>query len=54
MIGMFHDRRLLQGLVNSFFVGVIVSALSVVVGTCNAFLFERRRLSGSRARSTCS
>ena len=42
MIGMFHDRRLLQGLVNSFIVGVIVSALSVAVGTCNAFLFERR------------
>ena len=42
MIGMFHDRRLLQGLVNSFFVGVVVSALSVAVGTCNAFLFERR------------
>ena len=42
MIGMFHDRRLLQGLMNSFFVGVVVSALSVAVGTCNAFLFERR------------
>jgi spermidine/putrescine transport system permease protein len=42
MIGMFHDRRLLQGLTNSFVVGVIVSVLSVAVGTCNAFLFERR------------
>jgi spermidine/putrescine transport system permease protein len=42
MIGMFHDRRLLQGLMNSFLVGVVVSGLSVAVGTCNAFLFERR------------
>ena len=41
-IGMFHDRRLLQGLLNSFIVGVVVSGLSVAVGTCNAFLFERR------------
>lgn len=42
MIGMFHDRRLLRGLMNSLYIGVIVSALSVVAGTCNAFLFERR------------
>jgi len=41
-IGMFHDRRIMQGLVNSVIVGVAVSALSVAVGTCNAFLFERR------------
>ena len=41
-IGMFHDRRLLQGLLNSYIVGVVVSGLSVAVGTCNAFLFERR------------
>jgi spermidine/putrescine transport system permease protein len=38
---MFHDRRLLQGLGNSFYIGIIVSVLSVAFGTSNAFLFER-------------
>ena len=52
MIGMFHDRRLLQGLMNSFIVGAIVSALSVAVGTCTAFLFERRDFRG-KGRSIC-
>jgi spermidine/putrescine transport system permease protein len=42
MIGMFHDRRLLRGLGNSIYIGVIVSAMSVAAGTCNAFLFERK------------
>ena len=41
-LGMFHDARLLRGLSNSLYIGVIVSALSVAAGTCNAFLFERR------------
>lgn len=41
-LGMFHDKRLLQGLYNSVFIGVIVSALSVLAGTCNAFLFVRK------------
>lgn len=41
-LGMFHDARLLQGLTNSLYIGVIVSALSVAAGTCNAFLFTRR------------
>jgi spermidine/putrescine transport system permease protein len=41
-LGMFHDERLLRGLTNSLYIGVIVSALSVAVGTCNAFLFTRR------------
>ena len=41
-VGMFHDRRLLRGMGNSLYIGVIVAALSVVVGTCNAFLFERK------------
>ncbi len=45
-LGMFHDRRLLRGLGNSVYVGVVVSTLSVVVGTCNAFLFERRDFPG--------
>lgn len=45
-LGMFHDRRLLNGLRNSFFVGLVVTALSVLVGTTNAFLFERREFPG--------
>jgi len=40
-LGMFHDPRLLKGLMNSLWIGLIVSALSVAAGTCNAFLFER-------------
>ncbi|MEM7025193.1 MAG: ABC transporter permease subunit [Pseudomonadota bacterium] len=45
-IGMFHDRRLMRGLQNSLFIGVIVTSLSVAVGTCNAFLFERKVFPG--------
>ena len=45
-LGMFHDRRLLRGLNNSFFVAITVAALSVFVGTCNAFLFERGSFPG--------
>jgi spermidine/putrescine transport system permease protein len=45
-LGMFHDRRLMQGLSNSLYIGVIVSALSVIAGTCNAFLFERNEFPG--------
>ena len=41
-LGMFHDERLLRGLTNSLYIGVIVSALAVAAGTCNAVLFERR------------
>lgn len=41
-LGLFHDDRLMRGLKNSFLIGGIVSALSVVAGTVNAFLFERR------------
>jgi spermidine/putrescine transport system permease protein len=40
-LGMFHDARLLKGLTNSIYIGLAVSGLSVVAGTCNAFLFER-------------
>ncbi|UXX84324.1 ABC transporter permease [Roseovarius pelagicus] len=40
-LGMFHDRRLLRGLYYSAIIGVLVSSLSVFVGTCNAFLFVR-------------
>lgn len=45
-IGMFHDRRLLRGLENSLYIGVVVSALAVAAGTCNAFLFERKQFPG--------
>ncbi len=41
-LGVFHDDRLLRGLYYSFWIGIAVSALSVFVGTCNAFLFERK------------
>ncbi|MDZ7842717.1 MAG: ABC transporter permease [Gammaproteobacteria bacterium] len=41
-LGVFHDDRLLRGLYYSFWIGLAVSALSVFVGTCNAFLFERK------------
>lgn len=40
-LGMFHDRRLLNGLYHSFVIALAVSALSVFVGTTNAFLFVR-------------
>ncbi|MFV0383386.1 ABC transporter permease [Paracoccus sp. (in: a-proteobacteria)] len=41
-LGMFHDERLLRGLKNSVWIGMIVSAMSVAAGTCNAFLFVRK------------
>ncbi len=40
-LGMFHDRRLLNGLYYSFIIAVMVSLLTVFIGTCNAFLFVR-------------
>lgn len=45
-LGLFHDRRLLRGMQNSLAIGLIVATLSVTVGTCNAFLFERRDFPG--------
>lgn len=45
-LGMFHDRRLMRGLENSVYIALMVSTLSVIVGTCNAFLFERRNFPG--------
>ena len=41
-LGLFHDRRLLRGLYYSFWIALTVSLLAVAVGTCNAFLFERK------------
>lgn len=40
-VGVFHDRRMLASIGTSIFVAFWVSILSVVVGTMNAFLFER-------------
>jgi spermidine/putrescine transport system permease protein len=40
-LGFIHDRRLLNGLYYSFVIALVVSVLSVFVGTCNAFLFVR-------------
>lgn len=48
-LGMFHDRRLMQAMWTSVYVGLIVSTMSVAAGTCNAFLFERRDFPGKRA-----
>ncbi len=45
-LGMFYDRRLLSGLYYSFVIGILVSTLSVVVGTSNAFLFVRGNFPG--------
>ena len=45
-LGMFHDRRLMEGLSSSFVIGAIVSVLAVAAGTCNAFLFERHHFPG--------
>jgi spermidine/putrescine transport system permease protein len=40
-IGVFHERGILRAIGTSLFVAVFVSVLSVVVGTTNAFLFNR-------------
>ena len=42
-LGLFHDDRLLRAMGNSLYIGLIVSALAVAAGTCNAFLFERKQ-----------
>lgn len=45
-LGLIHDRRLLSGLYYSFVIALMVSVLSVFVGTCNAFLFVRAEFPG--------
>lgn len=40
-IGMFHDSRIMHGIVSSLLVACGVTALAVTVGTTTAFLFER-------------
>lgn len=42
-VGLLHDQELLRGMVTSALVAVWVSVLSVVVGTCTAFLFEQEQ-----------
>jgi len=39
--GIFHDRELMESIGVSMYVAVWVTVLSVLVGTINAFLFER-------------
>lgn len=46
MIGVFHERPILRAIGTSVFVGLSVSALSVAVGTTNAFLFNRYQFRG--------
>lgn len=45
-LGLIHDRRLLSGLYYSLVIALMVSALSLFVGTCNAFLFVRGAFPG--------
>ncbi|WP_226625097.1 ABC transporter permease [Alloyangia pacifica] len=45
-IGVFHERAILRSIGTSAFVAAWVSALSVFVGTCNAFLFVRHDFRG--------
>lgn len=40
-IGVFHERSILRSIGTSGFVAFWVAVLSVLVGTCNAFLFTR-------------
>lgn len=46
MIGVFHERPILRAIGTSAFVGLCVAALSVAVGTTNAFLFNRYQFRG--------
>lgn len=45
-IGIFNDSNLLESIGVSAFVAFWVTVLSVTVGTCNAFLFERSQFPG--------
>ena len=46
MIGVFHERSILRAIGTSGIVALFVSILSVAVGTCNAFLFNRYQFPG--------
>lgn len=45
-LGVFHERPILRSVVTSGVVAFWVSGLSVIVGTCNAFLFVRHDFAG--------
>ncbi|MBB5723720.1 spermidine/putrescine transport system permease protein [Loktanella ponticola] len=45
-VGVFHERSIIRAIGTSAFVAMWVSALSVAVGTCNAFLFVRHDFRG--------
>jgi spermidine/putrescine transport system permease protein len=46
MIGVFHETPILRAIGTSVTIGLAVSALSVAVGTTNAFLFNRYQFRG--------
>jgi spermidine/putrescine transport system permease protein len=46
MIGVFHEDPILRAIGTSVIIGLAVSALSVAVGTTNAFLFNRYQFRG--------
>ncbi len=46
MIGVFHETPILRAIGTSVIIGLAVSALSVAVGTTNAFLFNRYQFRG--------
>ncbi|MEI6459541.1 MAG: ABC transporter permease [Pseudomonadota bacterium] len=50
-VGLFHDEELLGSILTSAVVAVWVTALSVIVGTTNAFLMERAKFPGRQALS---
>ena len=45
-IGVFNERRIMASIGTSVFIATIVSALAVLVGTTNAFLFNRYSFRG--------
>lgn len=50
-VGLFQDQELLASIGTSCIVAVWVSLLSLVVGTCSAFLIERARFPGKQVLS---
>ncbi len=50
-VGLFADRDLLGSIWTSCIVATWVTLLSVLLGTCNAFLIERQRFVGKQALS---
>jgi spermidine/putrescine transport system permease protein len=50
-VGLFHDSELLDSILTSALVAGWVTALSVLVGTTNAFLMERARFPGRHVLS---